>query len=59
MAKLTLTMLAVGRPVYGADDQIIAGVSVATTEERLPLARQRAISRLIRQALGRHGFDSH
>ena len=55
----TRGVLAVGRPVYGADDQIIAGVSVATTEERLPLARQRAISRLIRQALGRHGFDSH
>lgn len=53
---VTHGVLAVGMPVYDKAGDAIAGISVATTEERMPKDRQRQIVRFIREALRTNGF---
>lgn len=55
---VTRNVLAVGMPVFDASGDAMAGISVATTQERLPKERQRQIAQLIRQALRAHGFEA-
>nr|WP_308645813.1 hypothetical protein [Ottowia beijingensis] len=38
---------------------MVAGISVATIEARMPKERQRKIVQLIRQALRHHGFVAY
>ncbi len=56
---VTHGVLAVGMPVYDKAGDAIAGISVATTEERMPKDRQRQIVRFIRQALRSNGFTAY
>jgi DNA-binding IclR family transcriptional regulator len=44
-------VLAVGMAVMGRDGAPAAGISVASTMERMPLARQKLIVRSMREAL--------
>ena len=52
-------VLAVGMPVYNHSGDVVAGVSVATTEDRMPRDRQRKIVQAMRKALRAHGFDAY
>lgn len=52
-------VLAVGMPVYDKAGDAIAGISVATTEQRMGSERQRHVIKIIRQALRSHGFMSY
>lgn len=47
----TKGVLAVGMPVYDTGREPIAGISVATIEERMPKERQKQIAQAIRKAL--------
>ena len=55
----TQGVLAVGLAVYDRDGDVVAGISVATTEARMPKERQRKILQLIRKALRAHGFVAY
>lgn len=55
----TQGVLAVGLAVYDGDGDVVAGISVATTEARMPKERQRKILQLIRKALRAHGFVAY
>ncbi|WP_174863888.1 IclR family transcriptional regulator [Comamonas jiangduensis] len=52
----TRGVLAVGVAVYDRTGDAVAGISVASTEARMPKERQREILQLIRKALKTHGF---
>lgn len=49
-------VLAVGLPVFNAAGVLLGGLSVATTAERFPIARQKQVASQIANALRRHGF---
>lgn len=55
----TRGVLAVGLPVFDSAADVVAGISVATTEERMSKDRQRKIVQLMRKALRAHGFAAH
>ena len=55
----TRGVLAVGLAVYDSAGDVVAGISVATTEARMPKERQRKILQLIRKALRAHGFVAY
>lgn len=55
----TQGVLAVGLSVHDSSGDVVAGISVATTEARMPKERQRKIAQLIRQALRAHGFIAY
>ncbi|HCL86062.1 MAG TPA: IclR family transcriptional regulator [Comamonadaceae bacterium] len=55
----TQGVLAVGLPVYDGAGDVVAGISVAATEARMPRERQRRILQLIRKALQAHGFVAY
>ncbi|MFD1891960.1 IclR family transcriptional regulator [Ottowia beijingensis] len=55
----TRGVLAVGLPVFNSAGDVVAGISVATIEARMPKERQRKIVQLIRQALRHHGFVAY
>ncbi|MBX3610846.1 MAG: helix-turn-helix domain-containing protein [Hydrogenophaga sp.] len=52
----TRGVLAVGLPVLDRAGDVVAGISVASTEARMTREHQRKIVRLIRVALRSHGF---
>lgn len=54
----TRNVLAVGMPVYNESGDVVAGISVATTEDRMPRERQRKIVQSMRKALRAHGFEA-
>ncbi|CUA98831.1 IclR family transcriptional regulator [Comamonas thiooxydans] len=54
----TQNVLAVGLPVCDASGDVLAGISVAATENRMPRERQRRIVQLMRKSLRAHGFDA-
>lgn len=49
-------VLAVGMPVFNSAGDLLAGISVATTAERMPVTRQRAMAGFMADALKRYGF---
>lgn len=53
---VTRNVLAVGLPVVDQTGEVLAGISVATSHERLPKERQRQIVQWMRQALRLQGF---
>ncbi len=55
----TRGVLAVGLAVYDGTGDVVAGISVATTEARMPKERQREVVQLIRQALRANGFVAY
>ena len=55
----TKGVLAVGMPVYSSAGDVLAGISVATTEDRMTRTRQREIAQVMRKALRAHGFEAH
>lgn len=55
----TQGVLAVGLSDHDSLGDVVAGISVATTEARMPKERQRKIAQLIRQALRAHGFVAY
>ena len=52
-------VLAVGMPVYNHAGDVLAGISVATIEDRMPRERQRAIAQVMRKALRAHGLEAY
>lgn len=55
----TRGVLAVGLSVHDSLGDVVVGISVATTEARMPKERQRKIAQLIRQALRAHRFVAY
>lgn len=54
----TQGVLAVGRCVHDEAGRAVAGISVASTEARMPVARQRQVAQVIRKALRARGLKS-
>lgn len=52
----TKGVLAVGRAVYDRAGQPLAGISVATIEQRMPITRQKHIARLMRKVVHEHNL---
>ena len=50
-------VLAVGKPVFDKGGKLLAGISVAATAERMPVARQREVAQIIGDALREYGFS--
>lgn len=55
---VTRNVLAVGLPVVEVSGDVVAGISVATSQDRLPKERQRQIVQILRQILRAHGYRS-